>query len=413
MAERNNVVFSIIEYDIEMFSRVLPGQISHLGIRAEIYGEVREWNFGSFLDGQYEPVGIPGDPRDFLGGFRGQMGMRSTIVGSASVERGLGAALVDQIAAFASDLYNRQINYEPVPNRLGRQANSNSAAAYVMRMLGIDPNSLSYQGNPVGLNVDLSDRRFGLPSPGFYSGRAHADYLDWQYGDAVPTPAPRPTDLAPSVTSPVPQPSGVQQPPILSPINYVPGAPIGVSQTPATPITAPSAVFPMRRFQRRLSRLPRIQSPPRLSSTSSTRTRKNRHRSIRTSRRNRPKAANKVAAQTAIRTVAAAVAVIITAASTETAASAVPNRPPVASLRRTLAPAERAAGRLPRTRAPSRPERAAEAGAMAIAQAIPPGATGSAAPARRSAKTPADVVFSMKASATIIKRANPQAASAD
>ncbi|MDX0958936.1 hypothetical protein GYB71_14555 [Sinorhizobium medicae] len=227
-----------------MFSRVLPGQISHLGIRAEIYGEVREWNFGSFLDGQYEPVGIPGDPRDFLGGFRGQMGMRSTIVGSASVERGLGAALVDQIAAFASDLYNRQINYEPVPNRLGRQANSNSAAAYVMRMLGIDPNSLSYQGNPVGLNVDLSDRRFGLPSPGFYSGRAHADYLDWQYGDAVPTPAPRPTDLAPSVTSPVPQPSGVQQPPILSPINYVPGAPIGVSQTPATPITAPSAVFP-------------------------------------------------------------------------------------------------------------------------------------------------------------------------
>ncbi len=244
MAERNNVVFSIIEYDIEMFSRVLPGQISHLGIRAEIYGEVREWNFGSFLDGQYEPVGIPGDPRDFLGGFRGQMGMRSTIVGSASVERGLGAALVDQIAAFASDLYNRQINYEPVPNRLGRQANSNSAAAYVMRMLGIDPNSLSYQGNPVGLNVDLSDRRFGLPSPGFYSGRAHADYLDWQYGDAVPTPAPRPTDLAPSVTSPVPQPSGVQQPPILSPINYVPGAPIGVSQTPATPITAPSAVFP-------------------------------------------------------------------------------------------------------------------------------------------------------------------------
>lgn len=169
----------------------------------------------------------------------------------------------------------------------------------------------------------------------------------------------------------------------------------------------------MRRFQRRLSRLPRIQSLPRLSSTSSTRTRKNRHRSIRTSRRNRPKAANKVAAQTAIRTVAAAVAAIIIAASTETAASAVPNRPPVVPLRRALAPAERAAGRLLRTRAPSRPERAAEAGAMAIAQAIPPGATGSAAPARRSAKTPADVVFSMKASATIIKRANPQAASAD
>ncbi len=54
----------------------------------------------------------------------------------------------------------------------------------------------------------------------------------------------RPIDLAPPVTSPAPQPSGVQQPPILSPINYVPGAPVGVSQTPATPITAPSAVFP-------------------------------------------------------------------------------------------------------------------------------------------------------------------------
>lgn len=202
MAERNNVVFSIIEYDIEMFSRVLPGQISHLGIRAEIYGEVREWNFGSFLDGQYEPVGIPGDPRDFLGGFRGQMGMRSTIVGSASVERGLGAALVDQIAAFASDLYNRQINYEPVPNRLGRQANSNSAAAYVMRMLGIDPNSLSYQGNPVGLNVDLSDRRFGLPSPGFYSGRAHADY--WT-GNMVTRCRLRPRDQ-PTLRLPSPHP---------------------------------------------------------------------------------------------------------------------------------------------------------------------------------------------------------------
>ena len=28
MAESNNVVFSIIEYDIDLFSRVLPGQIS-------------------------------------------------------------------------------------------------------------------------------------------------------------------------------------------------------------------------------------------------------------------------------------------------------------------------------------------------------------------------------------------------
>jgi hypothetical protein len=236
VGESNKVVFSIIEYDIEMFSRVLPGQISHLGIRAEIDGQVREWNFGSFLNGEYEPVGIPGDPRDLLGGFRGQMDMPSTIAGSASVESALGAALVDQIVAFANDLYSRQINYEPVPNRLGREANSNSAAAYVMRMLGIEPNSLPYQGNPVGLGVNLSDRRFGLPAPSFYTGRANAAYLDSLYGDGLPTPTPNPRAIHPLPS----------QTPDFTPINYAPvdTTPTEIRTTPTTsPLTPVDAPF--------------------------------------------------------------------------------------------------------------------------------------------------------------------------
>ncbi|WEJ11168.1 hypothetical protein [Sinorhizobium prairiense] len=213
--ENNRAVFSIIEYDIEIISRFVPGQVSHLGIRFEIDGEVREWNFGSFFKGQYDDVGLPFDPRDVLGGIGRALGMPSAIAGSASVERGLGLTLADQIDAFAQNLYSKKVAYALTPNLLAREANSNSAAAYVMRMLGIDPNSLPYQGNPAGLNVDLSNRRFGLPSPGFYSGRAHAEYLDWQYGGVAPSPTPRPSDIAPSLT-PAPQPSGVQPLPVPS-----------------------------------------------------------------------------------------------------------------------------------------------------------------------------------------------------
>ncbi|WEJ11160.1 hypothetical protein [Sinorhizobium prairiense] len=67
MAETNSIVFSIIEDEIRFLSRVPPGQISHLGIRAKVDGQVREWNFGLFRNGKYEPVGVIGDPRMFSG----------------------------------------------------------------------------------------------------------------------------------------------------------------------------------------------------------------------------------------------------------------------------------------------------------------------------------------------------------
>lgn len=49
-----------------------------------------------------------------------------------------------QIGAFARRICSTgKINYEAAPNLLGREANSNSAAAFAMRMLGIKACSAS------------------------------------------------------------------------------------------------------------------------------------------------------------------------------------------------------------------------------------------------------------------------------
>ena len=172
------------------------------------------------------------------------MNMPSTIAGSVGVEQGLGAALIGQINSFAQDLFNKQIGYAPVPNSLGRVGNSNSAAAYVMRMLGINPNALSYKGNPVGLEVDLSSQRFGPPSPDFYASRAHAEYMDWMLGDQVPTPSPSPTVPLTPISAPTTAPISVPLTPISAPmVAPVPRAPIAVpSMSMARP---PSMPVPM------------------------------------------------------------------------------------------------------------------------------------------------------------------------
>ena len=73
MTENSRIRSSIVEYDIAVISRVAPGQISHLGIRAEIDGQViGEWNFGSFLNGDYRAVGLPSTRETSLEGSRGR-----------------------------------------------------------------------------------------------------------------------------------------------------------------------------------------------------------------------------------------------------------------------------------------------------------------------------------------------------
>jgi Ca2+-binding RTX toxin-like protein len=179
---------SVVEYDIPG----LPGNISHIGVRFEVQGRTGELNFGSFLNGNYRPVGLPGDPRDILGGIVSAMGMPSRIAASYTLEDDLAYSMFQQGLAYNDELMSRGIGYSPVPNDLSRVANSNSAAASLLRALGFDPKEINFAGNPVGWNVNLTDHRFGMNSGYGYESHAYASYVDHITGGDYPTPTFRP-----------------------------------------------------------------------------------------------------------------------------------------------------------------------------------------------------------------------------
>ena len=73
----SDATISVIEYDIT----AIPGGFSHIGIRISFAaGQNYEFNYGSFLNGEYRPYGLPFDPRDQLGVLEGALAMPSHVV---------------------------------------------------------------------------------------------------------------------------------------------------------------------------------------------------------------------------------------------------------------------------------------------------------------------------------------------
>ena len=146
----SDATISVIEYDIT----AIPGGFSHIGIRISFAaGQNYEFNYGSFLNGEYRPYGLPFDPRDQLGVLEGALAMPSHVVYMKTLDEAYVQSLFFQIQDFNSRLVNADIGYAPAPNHEARQGNSNSAAFYVMRLLGIEPSIVNFLGSgPIDLN---------------------------------------------------------------------------------------------------------------------------------------------------------------------------------------------------------------------------------------------------------------------
>ena len=186
---------SLVEYDITSLSDWLPGSYSHIGVRFEGFGEI---NFGSFRNGNYEPIGKPQWFDDRVGYITGPMSMPSKIVASVNYDSNYTQKLWEQTLAFAQDLYNKKISYHATPNDLERQANSNSAAAFIAELVGFDLGNINLNGIAPGFLTDLAAKRFGLNSPEYYRAKAVEKLLADMAN--VPTPTPRPLECFPAST---------------------------------------------------------------------------------------------------------------------------------------------------------------------------------------------------------------------
>jgi len=170
-----DATITIREYDIESLSDMttlggmLPRQqVSHLGIvfDSPSFDTPREFNFGSFLNGRYRAAGGSYDFSDTLGGTEGSItNLPPQDIYSMTVSEAFVDAAVRQVEDFIDELASKDIPYNPTPNAtpFSGGANSNSAAAYVMRMVGINPYRIGYDGDPYGYYVSL-EREFGVTS---------------------------------------------------------------------------------------------------------------------------------------------------------------------------------------------------------------------------------------------------------
>lgn len=71
--------------------------------------------------------------------------------------------VIVQANSLIDELESGGVGYAPVPGwPIFANANSNSAAAHLLRIAGIDPTALDYAGNPVGFYADLNASRFNL-----------------------------------------------------------------------------------------------------------------------------------------------------------------------------------------------------------------------------------------------------------
>ena len=164
MTDRNVVTVSVIEYD-------MPTHTSHIGIRFS-GGFDAEINFGAFRDGDYEPWGLGFGLT--LGYFEDRLDLSDPIRAEFSIPFDEAQAAYDQIIAFGNDLVDANIPYSMVPAPFTRQANSNSAAAFALAILGIDHSQIDFARNMiVGFGVDFSEQKFGLPPLDYYTDKIH------------------------------------------------------------------------------------------------------------------------------------------------------------------------------------------------------------------------------------------------
>ena len=177
MTERNIVIVSVIEYDL--------GIASHIGIRFS-GDEEREINFGAFRDGSYEPRGL-GDGLT-VGYIKDQLDLPYTIAATFSFPVDEADAAYDQIVAFGNDLAAANVPYVMVPLSFTGQANSNSAAAFALAILGIDHKQIDFQRWTAGSDIDLSNPRFGLNPLDYYTDKIYnrSEFLDFQDRRTIP-----------------------------------------------------------------------------------------------------------------------------------------------------------------------------------------------------------------------------------
>jgi Ca2+-binding RTX toxin-like protein len=181
----NEITINVIEYQIPIATWA-----SHIGFQITTSGHEEKGvyrNYGSFLNGQYNPVGFPLDPRDILRVTTDDLNLHKVgVVASVKASGAFADGILAALALFDDDLARARINYEMLPV-LGKVGNSNSAARAVIEILGLNPNDLDFKLNPVGFNVDLSKK--GMPLPFFYNSLAHA--LAVPNSVPIPSPAPR------------------------------------------------------------------------------------------------------------------------------------------------------------------------------------------------------------------------------
>lgn len=186
------------------------GIATHVGVRynSSAFGATKEVHFGSTKNGVYQAAGYPWDLSDKLGAYFGKLSIPEvrTIASREFADVREAEAYWQAILDFSVDLGLANINYSIVPSPLNNAANSNSAAALVMEILGIDPNKLNTVLIAPGFRTDLTAK--GIKSPEYYKKLAEAILKSMV---PIPTPAPRNAECFPAGT-PISLPDGSSLP---------------------------------------------------------------------------------------------------------------------------------------------------------------------------------------------------------